>query len=291
MYRRDPITGNARLVRPGRAARLRDQDRGCPFCVGHEHDTPAETGRRPRRDTTPTSADWSARAFPNRFPLTEPHEVVVPSPEHVRRWRDLDIVQLRDGLSLLLERRRALQREDAYVHAFINDGARAGASISHVHAQLAVLDRGANTDSLIAGVTSAGDCATCALLQDEDLVVQRGNHHTLLAHPAPRLGGGLLLVPNEHRSALDETRIVEFVELLHRAWQAVDTDLHTNAWLVADEARGAHWYAELQPRSSNLAGVELATGIAVSAADPRETASSARERLAIRGAHHTGGRT
>lgn len=282
MYRRDPITGRERLVAPGRAARLREQDRGCPFCAGHEHDTPDETARRPRRETTPTAADWSARAFANRFPLTEPHELVVPTPEHLTRWREVPLPQLQDALSLIAERRSALEQPGRYVHMFINDGVQAGASRSHVHAQLAVLERGPHTDQLIAGTCDEAACALCALLEDDSLLVERGHHHALLAHPVPRLGGGLLLAPLEHRAALDDSRIPEFAELLHRAWMAIDPELATNLWLVADEQRGAHWYVELQPRSSNLAGLELATGINVSTTDPAATAEAARERLAMR---------
>jgi UDPglucose--hexose-1-phosphate uridylyltransferase len=282
VYRRDPITGRDRLVAPGRAARLRGQERGCPFCAGHEHDTPDETARRPRRESTPTDADWSARAFPNRFPLTDPHELVVPTPEHLTRWRDVSLPQLQDALELIVERRAAMGEPGRYVHTFVNDGPEAGASISHVHAQLAVLERGPHTDQLVDGVCDEATCALCALLRDEALVIERGNHHALVAHPVPRLAGGLLLVPLEHRTTLDASRAPEFAELLHRAWMAVDPDLATNLWLVADEDRGAHWYGELQPRSSNLAGVELATGLNVSAADPRDVAASARERLAMR---------
>lgn len=283
MYRRDPLTGRDRLVAPGRAARLREQDRGCPFCAGHEHDTPDETARRPRRDTTSTDAEWSARAFPNRFPLTDPHEVIVPTPEHLTRWREVSLPHLIDALELIVERREALGGDGRYVHAFINDGAEAGASISHVHAQLAVLDRGSHTDALVAGVRDRAHCASCELLRDASLVIERGNHHALIAHPVPRLAGGLLLVPVEHRSTLDASKAPEFAELLRRAWRAVDPGFATNLWIVADETAGAHWYAELQPRSSNLAGVELATGLSVSAADPRDVAESARERLAMRG--------
>lgn len=282
MYRRDPITCTDRLVAPGRAARLVTHQRGCPFCAGHEADTPAQTGIRARRESTPTDAAWSARSFPNRFPLTEPHELVVPTPEHLTRWRELALPQLQDGVSLLLERRRALLHPERYVHAFVNDGTGAGASISHVHAQLVSLQRTSGTDDLVAGVCDAAACALCALLGDEQLVVERGHYFALVAHPVPRLAGGLLIAPLTHEMQPDDDHVAELSELLRRAWLAIDPDVASNLWLVADEERGAHWYAELQPRSSNLAGVELATGLAVSAADPHDTAASARERLAMR---------
>ncbi|MCW2928738.1 MAG: Galactose-phosphate uridylyltransferase [Thermoleophilia bacterium] len=281
MLRRDPITGVQRLVAPGRASDLRPTIRGCPFCAGNEGATPASTGERARRESTPTDAVWSARAFPNRFPLTDPHELVVPSPRHCTSWRDLALPELQDGLSLLLERRAALQTAspERYVHAFANDGPAAGASVAHVHAQLVVLDRGAHTERLVANVRDEGSCAICGLLDDPELLVERGRHHAVIAHPTPRLAGGLLLVPTGHRAAPDPDRLAEFAELLHRAWMTLDADTDANCWLVADEAAGAHWYLELQPRGANLAGVELALGLNVSAADARETAQLARTRL------------
>lgn len=238
---------------------------------------------RPRRESTPAGAEWGARSFANRFPLAPLHEVVVPSPAHLTRWRELTLPQLQDALSLILERRRALACPGGYVHAFVNDGLEAGASISHVHAQLVGLERGDSTDRLVAGTRRAdGGCALCELVSARPaLHVERGLHHLLFAHPVPRLAGALLIAPLEHRVEPDESHLAELAELLRRAWAALDPKDAVNAWLVVDEEHEAHWYLELQPRSANLGGVELATGLAISAADPLDIAESARERLAM----------
>ncbi|MCW2956855.1 MAG: galT [Thermoleophilia bacterium] len=282
MYRNDPLTGDLRLVAPGRAQRLGADEHGCPFCAGHEEATPSETGRLAPREGEPATvaAGWSARSFPNLYPLTAPHEVLVPTPRHVTSWRALTLPELRGALGLLLQRRSALLAPGRYVHTFANDGVRAGASISHTHAQLVVLDETERTRRLAWGTRrgSPGGCSLCALL-DGDMVVERGLHHALVAHPVPRLGGALLLVPTTHELEPDTAHLAELAALLHRALQAVvEGDL--NLWLVADEERAAHWYLEIQPRTANLAGVELALGMNVSAADPQASAVRLRERLA-----------
>jgi galactose-1-phosphate uridylyltransferase len=281
MYRTDPITGQRRLISPGRAARLVGHASGCPLCPGNEEQTPAETGRR--GDVGGDGDAWSARAFPNRFPLTDPHELVVPTPRHVTRWRELTLQELQGALSLIVERRAAISGDgERYVHAFVNDGPGAGASVSHVHGQLVSLDRGAHTDAIVANVRDPAACAICTLLeQSPELLVQLGNHHAILAHPVPRLGGGLLIVPRLHLAAPIPERIAEFAELLHRAWMSLDPALDANAWFVADESRGAHWYVELQPRTAGLAGVEVALGMSISTAEAASTAERTRERLAI----------
>ena len=282
MLREDPLTGDLRLVAPGRAASLRPSGaKGCPFCAGNELQTPEETGSRPRREQTPTDAAWAARSFPNRFPLTSPHEVVVPTPRHATSWRDLTLPELQDGLSLLLERRAAHVTDDRYVHAFVNDGTGAGASLPHVHAQVVVLDRSIHTDRLVHGVRTTSTCALCALLGEADLVVEQGMHHSIVAHPVPRLAGALLVVPRTHSTAPSPAHLAELAELLRRAQAALPDGVDMNMWFVIDEAPCAHWYLELQPRSANLAGVELALGLSVSAASARDTAEEARERLAM----------
>lgn len=282
MLREDPITGDLRLVAPGRADRLRVGGRGCPFCAGNEGLTPDCTGSRARRELTPTESGWAARSFGNAWPLTDPHEVVVPTPRHVTTWRELTLPELQDGLSLLLERRRALLRDGAYVHAFVNDGEDAGASISHVHAQLVVVEQSEHTDRLTRHVRDPARCALCRLLDGSDeLLVERGRHHALVAHPVPRLAGALLVVPLTHETDPSDEHAAEFADLVRRALAALPSDTATNLWFVADEFRAAHWYLELQPRTANVAGVELALGLSVSAADSVETASAARERLAM----------
>jgi UDPglucose--hexose-1-phosphate uridylyltransferase len=283
----DPITGELRLVAPGRSARLGPRPSGCPFCPGNEDTTPPETGRvdaRTHVDEDPeVDSTWSARAFPNLFPLTEPHEVLVPSPRHVTAWRELTLPELEAGLELLLRRRASMLAPGRYVHAFVNDGLEAGASLPHVHAQLVSVPAGGHAERLTHGVRGIdGRCALCDLVGDHDspYLVERGLHYAIVAHPLPRIGGALLVAPIEHDDDISDEPPSELAALLHRALQAVAQDTSLNMWVVADEAAKAHWYLELQPRGAYLAGVELALGLNVVAKDPLATAADARERLA-----------
>lgn len=283
----DPITGELRLVAPGRSARLGPRPSGCPFCPGNEEGTPPETGRVDARahvlEDAAIESTWSARSFPNLFPLTDPHEVLVPSPRHVTAWRELTLPELEAGLELLLQRRSAMLAPDRYVHAFVNDGTEAGASLPHVHAQLVSVPAGGHAERLTWGVRGGeGGCALCDLVGDHDspYLVERGNHYAIVAHPMPRIAGSLLVTPVLHDDEISDEAPSELAALLHRALQAVRDDASLNMWIVADEAAQAHWYLELQPRTAFLAGVELALGLSVIARDPLDTAADARERLA-----------
>ena len=276
----DPITGELRLVASGRSARLGPRPHGCPFCVGNEHTTPDESGRIDARDHI-VEGDWSARSFPNLFPLTEPHEVLVPTPRHVTSWRALTVPELEAGIELLLQRHTALQQPGRYVHAFVNCGAEAGASIAHVHAQLVSVPAAGHAEHLTHGVRGA-DCTLCELLAKRpEFIVERGLRYAIVAHPLPRMGGALLVVPVEHDPIVDDEHPTELAALVHRAMQAVAPDVALNLWLVANAEADAHWYLEVQPRTAHLAGVELALGLRVIATDPLDTAAAARERLAM----------
>ncbi|MCW2973123.1 MAG: UDP-glucose--hexose-phosphateuridylyltransferase [Thermoleophilia bacterium] len=269
----DPITGAPRLVAPGRAARHEAEPAACPFCAGNEAATPHETGRRSVGD------DWTARSFPNLYPLTDPHEVLVPTPRHVTSWRDLTPEELASGISLLLERRAALEAEGRYVHAFVNDGTAAGASLAHAHAQLVVVDHeyGARLTRLLHG---AG-CALCTLTSSHEagLEIERLGGLVVLAHPSPRLAGGLIITPARHEAEPAVEGARSLAHAVSAALRATDPLTDVNLWLAAD-GTDTHWYLEVQPRSANLAGVELALGIHVCAADPAATAAEGRARLA-----------
>ena len=272
----DPLTGDTRLVAPDRAARLTHRSHDCPFCAGQETDTPRETGR-----IDDATGAWRARSFPNLFPLTEPHEVLVPTPRHVTSWHAVELGELTAALDLLLERRAALAEPGRYVHAFVNDGVAAGASIPHVHAQLVVVDA-AHGDRLVHGV-HAGSCTLCALLADsaQPLLITLDEGLALLAHPAPRIGGGLLITPTTHTATFDVIDTAVLARMLHRALRAIDDAVALNLWLVA-HGGDTHWYLEVQPRSAGIAGVELALGIHVIAQEPEVTVRTAHERLRLR---------
>ena len=140
--RRDPLSGRLVVVAPDRARRPGafpqlepPPDPGeldeCPFCAGREDRTPPETLR------LPAEGGWQVRVVPNLYPAFERQEVVVHTPEHVRSIAELS----GEALSLVAEAwrsRAAAARAEgfAYVHAIVNEGKAAGASLPHTHSQL-----------------------------------------------------------------------------------------------------------------------------------------------------------
>jgi len=101
----------------------------CPFCAGREDRTPPEALR--------IGDPWQVRVVPNLYPAFDRHEVVVHAPRHVRTMADLSPAEVDAVAEAWRERARAARSEGyGYVHAFVNEGRIAGASLAHSHSQL-----------------------------------------------------------------------------------------------------------------------------------------------------------
>ncbi|HEX5615595.1 MAG TPA: DUF4921 family protein [Acidimicrobiia bacterium] len=154
--RTDPLTGTLVIVAPGRAARpdtftaheeRADAIAACPFCPGHERETPPETFR-----TGSGAADepgWTIRVFPNKFPIVTRtgagirgiHEVLVLSPDHRASFAELTPGDAREVVRVMRDRLHAhLDEGFPFAQGFMNRGAEAGASIAHPHAQMITID-------------------------------------------------------------------------------------------------------------------------------------------------------
>ncbi|MHB8952615.1 MAG: galactose-1-phosphate uridylyltransferase [Pirellulaceae bacterium] len=180
--RKDPLSdrwviyAEGRQQRPNEFERLQQRraDIRCPFCCGHETDTPTEISTYCAGDmaASPGSVDaglgttsrsgngapWLVRVIPNKYPalltrgqadLTEgglyvsgngvgAHEVIVESPRHVASLSELTADEA--GLMMLAyrDRMRALQQQVGlqYALVFKNVGPESGASLEHSHSQI-----------------------------------------------------------------------------------------------------------------------------------------------------------
>jgi UDPglucose--hexose-1-phosphate uridylyltransferase len=249
-----------RARRPGAARRTLEPPTPeeldtCPFCAGREDRTPPETLRLP--ETGP----WVVRVFPNLYPALERQEVVAHSPRHKRSLAELD----GEEADLVAEawQRRARDVGRGYVHAFVNEGRDAGASLPHAHSQLAWLDgpppaviaeRAVDPGEVFlarAGVVAG--CPPASRVPYEVLVTPE--------RPEDDPFSSDLLAPALHL-------LVEVVRRLHR----LEGPVPLNAWLH----HGRSWHLELLPRLGVFAGLELGAGVYVNSLPPEEAAAALR---------------
>jgi UDPglucose--hexose-1-phosphate uridylyltransferase len=197
---------------------------------------------------------WRVRVVPNLYPALERQEVVIQSPEHVRSIAELPDEQL----DLVAEawRRRRTAEPDGYLHALINEGREAGASLAHTHSQLAWLPAAPPREPEREGET--------ILLRDGLVAwsprVGRLPYECAIAPEAPEADG----FASEYLGPALRL-LAELVRRLHR----LEGPAPLNAWLHNHESG---WRLVLLPRLTILAALELGAGVYVNTLAPEEAA-------------------
>ena len=275
-----------RAARPGASARAdrdlptEDELLSCPFCEGREERTPPETfALRPHG--APNTPGWTVRVVPNLYPIFEHHEVVVSTPRHVRSFSELRSLEV-DGIATAWRQRARVAREHGfpYVHALLNEGREAGASLAHSHTQLAWLRE--PPPAVVAEQGLGSGCAVCAHLAAElaatdERAILELDGVILLAAYGGRLPYEMLIAPVDHptggayESDALATALLVLADALKRLQNAEGT-VPLNAWL---HDRG-HWHLEVLPRLTVFAGIELGAGIYVNSVAPEAAAVTLR---------------
>lgn len=243
------------------------------------------------------------RVVPNKFPAFGPwsrdgdrpqglfarraavgrQEVVVHSPRHVHSLADLTGREL--GLVAAAWQARAAAAREAgftYVHALVNEGAGAGASLAHSHSQLVWLEE---EPPLVAQErelqAEAVGCLVCEMLTQERehrlRIVDERDGIVLLCPYAGRQPYELLVAPLE--CEVDPFTSDNLAAALALAAEGIrrlriaEGPVPFNLWLHA----AGHWHLEILPRFGVLAGVELGAGYFVNTMAPESAAGVLRE--------------
>jgi UDPglucose--hexose-1-phosphate uridylyltransferase len=276
-FRAHPITGDPILVAPERAARPRafGQESGerCPFCPGHEADTPAEIAR--------IGDPWRVRVFPNKYPAAVGAEVIVESARHTEQFESTEHAE--EIVRTYADRYRA-HAGAAYVSIFKNEGVGAGASIDHLHSQLVPLAFvPPRIEREMHGFARASACPLC---NPDGHIIRETESFRWLAPAASSMAYQQWLVPKRHVqeiSTLDESELAGLAELLRSASAATRRVANAMNWMLMNfpRASSAHFYVDLFPRLTNIAGFELGTGTFVEIIDP----AAAGVRLGLKPGH------
>ena len=308
--RHDALTGRLVLLATGREARpvtfssqSADRDVGdpstCPFCPGHERETPPEVART--GVGAPDSPGWRVRVVPNLYPIaggpdagasaTGAHEVAVLSPDHDRSLGELADDQAVEVLTVLRDRARAHSEDGrAHVQVLVNQGRAAGASIAHPHAQVVALDF---VPPAVSVATERFAAAGSDLVLDD---LSDANARSQCVVSGPEVAAWCptgSASPFEMRiSALNASgrfdeasdgQVLGVAIVLRDVLAAMGTALGNVPYnVVVHTAHTAvrasfHWWVEVRPRVSVVAGFELGTGVLVNTVAPEVAAARLRE--------------
>jgi len=327
--RRDPMTGIWSLIAGERGLRPNDfsaprvpsraVSASCPFCPGHEAETPPEIDAVRREPAGP----WQARLFANKYPafsspaqadtrtmLTSTpletrapavgaHEVVVVTPDHRLRTCDLPVEALDAALALCQHRARTLLDGGVVQHFVLmeNYGPQAGASREHAHWQImgspVVLPQLASKcTSFAAHEEHADSCLACDELAHElgerVRVVAADDHYVTYAPFAGRLPYEMRLAPRVHQrsfvemtSGMRRRLAMHLREALTRLGRAAGDPPYNWVLVTAPSAPNQpfHWHLEILPRLTMQAGFEWGAGAYINPLAPETAAERLRDAL------------
>lgn len=318
--RADALTGRQVLLVPGRSARphtttVAGGDQGdaapaCPFCAGHETETPPEVART--GGGSPDGPGWRVRVVPNLYPIvggptagpgaTGAHEVVILSPNHVADFGSLADSQATEVLTVLRDRARVhADAGHTHVQVLVNHGRAAGASIAHPHAQVLAIDV---VPPAVAAAALRVAASSADLVGDDHAAALEAGSHVLttdgIAAWCPLASGSPFEVriaslsagarfeaasdPEIHSCALVLRDVLgalarvlgdpPYNVVVHGA--AAGTTSSSSDAGPTDRGR---WWIEVTPRVSVVAGFEVGTGLLVNTEDPVVAAGRLREGL------------
>jgi len=227
------------------------------------------------------------------------HEAIIESPRHVTSLAALSESEIAQVLAVYRHRLLDLRRDASIRYALIfkNEGRLAGASMPHVHSQLMALRRIPRLARRALRQASRhyereGRCLACDLIRNELAAAERLIHENdgfvVVANDAGRFPYESRILPKTHRAEFELTapeQLLELAATLRRLLRALDgvvkdaaynLTLHTappgtpcQAWY--------HWYLDLIPRLTRIAGFEFASGWHVNTVAPEQAAQQLRK--------------
>jgi UDPglucose--hexose-1-phosphate uridylyltransferase len=241
--------------------------------------------------------------FPNLYPIiggensaagaTGAHEVVVLSPDHNRAFARLTHDEAAEVMTVLRDRARA--HSDAgrdHVQVLVNQGRAAGASIAHPHAQVLALDfvppavtvaaerfSAAASDLVLADLADAMDEDQGVVIGDEVAAWCPSGSALPYEVRITALGAGARFEDASDAHVLGVAVVLR--DVLSAIAMLLDDPaynvvVHTTAGSTADPY---HWWVEVVPRTSVVAGFEMGTGVLVNTVDPSAAAVQLRTML------------
>lgn len=255
-----PITGEPILYAPGRADRPnafgRDDSDPCPFCPGNESLTPAEISH--------VGEPWRVRVFPNKYPAAPGHEVIVESNRHDATFESLD--NAAEVVAMYVDRYRA-HADASYVSLFTNSGERAGASIDHVHSQLLPVPFIPPRIERHLAAFASGRCPLCG---NVGTVIEENQSFARVVPAAAQHAYEQWIVPKRHQADFTSLDAGAMSAMLQTAIHAARNIAPAyNVLFMNFPARTtAHFYIDVFPRMTSIAGFELGTGTFIDIIDP-----------------------
>ncbi len=268
------IISEARTKRPDEAAAPKTGVTVCAFCEGNESFTPPEVYRIGAGEKD--KPGWQVRVVPNKFAITDIHEVIIHSPNHADDLEHLPIEHVTRILTAYRDRYRA-HENDGQVIIFCNHGFHAGASLIHPHSQLVVVPKQINLDSLYREpIANMIEDNTSFITYCPDF--SQWPYETWIAPKTQGTKFGDTPEGELPELAKVLQKVLIKLEKIYLSSTIKPKDRSDNAFVYNYYIyHGADWFIRIIPRFIHRAGFELGTGLNVNVVDPTDAAKEIKE--------------
>lgn len=233
---------------------------GCPFCSGNEKKTTPEVLRYGKGE--PNTPGWLVRVIPNKFPITDFHEVFIHTPSCNKELEVLPLKHLELIFKAYRERYN-FYRKKGQVMIFCNHREHAGASLKHSHSQLVVLPFQINLDTL------TREPLNNIVKENKDFIVYCPDFSQWPYEVwiTPRLENKVFGdISDKEIKDLAEIfqKTIKRLEKIYKSHYISEIPFSYNFYIYPKE----NWYLRIIPRFVYRAGFELGTGLSVNIVDP-----------------------
>jgi UDPglucose--hexose-1-phosphate uridylyltransferase len=241
----------------------------CVFCPGNERYTPGETFRLGKGEKN--TPGWLVRVIPNKYPITDLHEVIIHSPNHNK---DIDKLPL-SQVALLIKTYRErfiFFKSKGQVLIFCNHGEHSGASLIHPHSQLVVIPFQINLDTLTR--------------EPINNLIFDHKYFYIYCPDFSQWPYEVWIAPKQEEKVFGEINdeeinslayilqsILQKLKKLSLKKKLTTDGFAYNYYIYPKE----NWYLRIIPRLVHRAGFELGTGLSVNIIDPKDAAEELKE--------------
>lgn len=276
-YVPDVKTNRWVVIAPGRTSRPDDDSNVklsvCVLCEGNEHMTPPEVYRIGAGEKD--KPGWEVRVVPNKYPITDIHEVIIHSPDCNTDIENLTLSQVEKVLTAYHVRYLA-HEPDGHVMIFCNHGLGSGASLYHPHSQLVVIPNQISLDTL--------------MRESVENVVEDNMSFIAYCPDFSQWPFETWITPKDKGKNFGHAtkeQIADLAGILKRSLQRIeyiyknvtffnfrrDVPFSYNYYIH----HGSDWYLRIIPRFVSRAGFEMGTGLHVNIVDPTTAANELKE--------------
>ncbi|MFA9288749.1 MAG: hypothetical protein ACEQSA_02620 [Weeksellaceae bacterium] len=264
------IIASHRTARPDQTIKSDERCDLCPFCAGNEALTPNETYRIGEGEAD--KSGWEVRVIPNKYPITDQHEVIIHAPDDTKDLHELPLEHIAKVFQAYKQRFN-FYKENGQVLIFCNRGEHAGASVKHPHSQLVVIPAQINLDTLVREPLNN-------LVEEHEffnIYCPDFSQWPYEVWIAPKADGGLFGdITDEQIQDLAKLyqKILKRLEDVHKRENLTKHEFGYNFYIHPKE----NWYLRIIPRFIHRAGFELGTGLSVNVVDPATAAKELRSK-------------